>query len=1017
MRHVIFRVEKERYALPLSAVREVVVSPDWDLNAVSYPAVLDPLWSSTCSMSDEVSRHDAVRLKDGRVLVVRPVDDPQRSSPFGNIYDPKTGTWATTQDHAAWNTLPAVVLPDGRVLTAYLLFDPATGRSTTPGGAGYFPFTYHRVHSLTALDNGKAVAFGGHATGPNEGGAVTGGGAIFDPGTDKWTFLPAQIGIATAGHTAVKLADGRVLVAGGEYRDGRPHYCNYVDGTWFRFDVRSIAEARIYDPAAGTITLVAPMNEPRLEPQGVLLANGKVLVVGAWRCESRGCPLMGCEIKRNENPAEVYDPVRNTWEAVRAPDLDDTPRGLSWGIGGVAYGPATYYQRQLDVVPLVRLPDGNVLRAGPRPSLFDPNTGRWFAVPDYLAPHRRHASATLLETGKVLVAGGTGSGNPPVQREVPTSSAELYEGGRLGAACSAGVECVTGHCVDGVCCESACSGLCQACSSAKKGPGTLEGRCAPILKGSDPDSECEPIGSGVCQTLGTCDGAGACLTKAGEAVGAKTCADPFTTPGYPTLYANVVFDSCNERGEPVRGITRCSPGACGGGQCSLRCTDDWECKGGDCNYWRICGEGYGPPNNPSTVPGSKGNGAPCTAGSECASTHCVEGVCCDMNCAYESCRSCLASLKASGPDGVCGPVKEGTDPHGGCTISTDCSSGGLCGANGACAPKSAGSACGDTVCQDATTISGSVCDQNAQCVQGTGSCGAYACGNNVCKFCCASSADCAPSFVCRECACIPPLPAGAACTSADQCQSGFCADGRCCDTACSGQCEACDLAGSEGTCSAVSGAPRGARAACAAANDSPCAGSCNGVERAACSYPSSSTECAPAACAEGSVTTSSCDGQGSCVATIQSCNGFGCDGDQCRTTCAQASDCAPGYRCNASVCTNTTDGDAGETPPDGASGDPGETGDASSDSPSGSGGSGGAGGSRPHKPPPDDGCSIAARKPSGGWWLGFVALAAALGAMGVRRRRRGERISRGQRAGQAGRPRRTQARIPCFFRS
>jgi purine-binding chemotaxis protein CheW len=28
MRHVIFRVEKERYALPLSAVREVVVSPD-----------------------------------------------------------------------------------------------------------------------------------------------------------------------------------------------------------------------------------------------------------------------------------------------------------------------------------------------------------------------------------------------------------------------------------------------------------------------------------------------------------------------------------------------------------------------------------------------------------------------------------------------------------------------------------------------------------------------------------------------------------------------------------------------------------------------------------------------------------------------------------------------------------------------------------------------------------------------------------------------------------------------------
>jgi purine-binding chemotaxis protein CheW len=40
VRHVVFRVEKERYALPLSAVREVVVPPDlWSRVPRSPPAV------------------------------------------------------------------------------------------------------------------------------------------------------------------------------------------------------------------------------------------------------------------------------------------------------------------------------------------------------------------------------------------------------------------------------------------------------------------------------------------------------------------------------------------------------------------------------------------------------------------------------------------------------------------------------------------------------------------------------------------------------------------------------------------------------------------------------------------------------------------------------------------------------------------------------------------------------------------------------------------------------------------
>ena len=41
---------------------------------------------------------------------------------------------------------------------------------------------------------------------------------------------------------------------------------------------------------------------------------------------------------------------------------------------------------------------------------------------------------------------------------------------------------------------------------------------------------------------------------------------------------------------------------------------------------------------------------------------------------------------------------------------------------------------------------------------------------------------------------------GVGCGDGNECQSGLCVDGVCCATACDGTCEACDLAGSEGTC-------------------------------------------------------------------------------------------------------------------------------------------------------------------------------------------------------------------------
>jgi hypothetical protein len=51
------------------------------------------------------------------------------------------------------------------------------------------------------------------------------------------------------------------------------------------------------------------------------------------------------------------------------------------------------------------------------------------------------------------------------------------------------------------------------------------------------------------------------------------------------------------------------------------------------------------------------------------------------------------------------------------------------------------------------------------------------------------------------------LPDGATCTGPLQCQSTFCTDGVCCDTACQGPLERCDLPGRRGTCTAQTSAP------------------------------------------------------------------------------------------------------------------------------------------------------------------------------------------------------------------
>jgi hypothetical protein len=140
------------------------------------------------------------------------------------------------------------------------------------------------------------------------------------------------------------------------------------------------------------------------------------------------------------------------------------------------------------------------------------------------------------------------------------------------------------------------------------------------------------------------------------------------------------------------------------------------------------------------------------------------------------------------------------------------------------------------------------------------------------------------------------LPLGSVCSQHGDCSSGHCIDSVCCDNACSGQCQACNLA-VPGTCALVeSGQPRLGRQACAGSG-TLCAGSCDGTSPTECGYPAKGTTC-------GASCDGTCDGLGHCSATATgTCpGGFACGASACLTSCSSPSDCQSHFDCVMGSC-------------------------------------------------------------------------------------------------------------------
>jgi len=339
---------------------------------VSYPSELGS-WRASATLAQARQWHASTVLKDGRVLVAG-------------------GTGAS-----------------GQALTSAELYDPATGKWTAVPSMNTARLSGHRA---TLLSSGKVLVTGGMVSST----AATDAAEIFDPTTLKWTAVANIATAARAGHQATLLLDGTVLLSG-----GMTSSILYTNTT------------ALYDPVANTWTSAGVLSANRANHAAVLLPNGKVVVAGN-------------SASSTQVAVEIYDPVAKTFSSAgNMTRARNTPTAtllsdgrvliygstVATGLGTAEiYNPTTQISALVATPPVARynhtatlLSSGKVLITGGLVSggtaggasgsseVYDPVTGLW-TVGGALTASRAGHTASLLDTGEVLLTGGQLSGVP-----------------------------------------------------------------------------------------------------------------------------------------------------------------------------------------------------------------------------------------------------------------------------------------------------------------------------------------------------------------------------------------------------------------------------------------------------------------------------------------------------------------------------------------------------------------------------------------------------------------------------
>jgi hypothetical protein len=230
------------------------------------------------------------------------------------------------------------------------------------------------LHTATLLNDGKVLVAGGR-----KGAFPLKTAELFDPISEAFSST-GSLSIQRKRHRATLLLNGTVLMEGGaSLSNGQP-----VDA--------GTPSAELYSPVTGSFTRVQDMSTGRTEHDATLLPDGTVLITGGISFTA---------------PSDLYNPPTRSFSTVGqllAARQRHTAVLLSnpaWGslvgevlvIGGAAIGNSVYggLQQALDSV-----------------ELYDPTTAQFSLFGTMTEPRQNH-TATMLNDGRILIAGGVSS--------------------------------------------------------------------------------------------------------------------------------------------------------------------------------------------------------------------------------------------------------------------------------------------------------------------------------------------------------------------------------------------------------------------------------------------------------------------------------------------------------------------------------------------------------------------------------------------------------------------------------
>ena len=457
-------------------------------------------------------------------------------------------------------------------------------------------------------------------------------------------------------------------------------------------------------------------------------------------------------------------------------------------------------------------------------------------------------------TSNELVAAGicaaTGSCTPgaasPCDPYVCDSDADACP-----TSCDADLECIGGHaCIGGLCAPKACvddagcddsndctKDVCNLGTYACENPADVDLVCAPSVCSGN-----QFTGQSICSALGTCESQAAldCGDYICNEEGCKTqcavdadCSDPQTF----CAAGACLIKECTEATQAVDcdDQLECTTGTCGADfTCSNlieadRCLIDDACyEADDLQADTVClvCDPTAPTQWSDVAGGTVCKAAACDGAQYTPAGTCQEGACVDS--------SAVACLDED--DNPC--TAAGCDAETGC-VSVDVTEGTLCGV---------------ASCAGAAFTKAGECNGTGSCVQATGNCNPYVCGETACLSACVGPSDCVAGFKCDDGECV------AGCVTTDDCPD--------------------DANGCTGV-------------------------ACNAASKQ-CEYPpATGTQCQAAACAGNEfIGAATCSAEGVCGAVAPTnCGDFLCDSGGCKTQCVVDADCADSKNyCAAGAC-------------------------------------------------------------------------------------------------------------------